>query len=465
MLPTINSIFKRNQHLATNYSKVFDEQTDDVKILLQKAIQGDLKVRLNLSEEHVCYELGTLIDQLLHNYDERMRQFSLDLTNIVSVSIDENSFINKIEKDSITLGNNLESIVTASEELAASVQTIANNNSTATQNMQNTGTIAVAIKEDVGQYVQGLQQVQKQFEDLNTQVTSLNHQIGSIGTMVQLISDIAEQTNLLALNASIEAARAGEHGKGFAVVAQEVRKLAEQTKQSVSSIRTNVENVQQEASKTSTDIHIISNTLHSNNGALCNCFTDMEKMIAALTESIEEVAVIAPVIEEQSSTFEEITATITDMNDTLAKTTEDITMSSENLFQLGTITEKLRASLGKYQVNYLTNDIIDLAKTDHLLWRWRIENMLAGKVQLDANTVKDHTVCRLGKWYFGDGQKQFGNNPVFQSLDAIHADFHQTCSTAIHLFKQGDTRQAKDTYVQIHKLSEKVLNLLDKLKK
>ncbi|WP_313655884.1 methyl-accepting chemotaxis protein, partial [Planktothrix agardhii] len=67
-------------------------------------------------------------------------------------------------------------------------------------------------------------------------MTGLDEQINQISIVTNLVTDLANQTNMLALNASIEAVRAGEYGKGFAVVAGEIRKLADQSKNSATQI-------------------------------------------------------------------------------------------------------------------------------------------------------------------------------------------------------------------------------------
>lgn len=76
------------------------------------------------------------------------------------------------------------------------------------------------------------------------QIVRLSEQTNQIGNISALVSDLSQQTNMLALNASVEAVRAGEHGRGFAVVAEEIRKLADQSRQSAISISNLVSDIQ-----------------------------------------------------------------------------------------------------------------------------------------------------------------------------------------------------------------------------
>ena len=82
------------------------------------------------------------------------------------------------------------------------------------------------LEQEIGQTVKGM-------DEMAIVTKELAHSSQKIYDILGIVQSIANQTNLLALNASIESARAGEYGKGFAVVAQEVRRLAEQSKQSV----------------------------------------------------------------------------------------------------------------------------------------------------------------------------------------------------------------------------------------
>jgi methyl-accepting chemotaxis protein len=80
-------------------------------------------------------------------------------------------------------------------------------------------------------------------------IESLGKRSEEIGEIVNVITNISDQTNLLALNAAIEAARAGEQGRGFAVVAEEVKNLAEDSREAAERISKMIKEVQNETSK------------------------------------------------------------------------------------------------------------------------------------------------------------------------------------------------------------------------
>jgi methyl-accepting chemotaxis protein len=82
-----------------------------------------------------------------------------------------------------------------------------------------------------------MKRIQTQMESIAESVVKLSEQSQAIGEIIATVNDLADQSNLLAVNAAIEAAKAGEHGRGFAVVAQEVKNLAEQSKQATTQVR------------------------------------------------------------------------------------------------------------------------------------------------------------------------------------------------------------------------------------
>lgn len=136
---------------------------------------------------------------------------------------------------------------------------------------------------------QSLNSLQQAFTTVSSTVNSLVSKLESVNTITDSISQIATQTNLLSLNAAIEAARAGEAGKGFSVVAGEVRKLAENSKQSVAGITKILDDIK-------TDILDASNAMEAGGVAVDNqqktlqstksSFTNIK---SSINESIKEI--------------------------------------------------------------------------------------------------------------------------------------------------------------------------------
>lgn len=94
----------------------------------------------------------------------------------------------------------------------------------------------------------GIVRIRRQMELVASSMVRLSEQSQAVGQIIATVEDIATQSNLLAVNAAIEAAKAGEHGKGFGVVAQEVKSLAEQSRQATKQVRSILGDIQKATS-------------------------------------------------------------------------------------------------------------------------------------------------------------------------------------------------------------------------
>ena len=220
-----------------------------------------------------------------------------------------------------------------------------------------------------------LMQLLQHIEDNNAAVDSLQARTDEIGDVINLIKDIAEQTNLLSLNAAIEAARAGEHGRGFAVVADEVRKLAERTQKATAEIGISIESLTQE--------------------------TD------TIAQSAQTMNTIASESTQKIESFKE---RLDDFNE------------SANIMRIDA--EDLKDVI-----------MIILVKIDHILFK----SSAFGAVMSHrgAKGMPDHTSCRLGKWYQGEGKERFGKTDSYKKIDKEHAIVHTEAIESATIAQDG----------------------------
>lgn len=184
----------------------------------------------------------------------------------------------------------------AVEQISASTEEVAAASNDITALMAKTLATTQAGQQAIDRVIQQMNSISEGTDRVHHSITELATSSEKIGEIIQVITGIADQTNLLALNAAIEAARAGDQGRGFAVVAEEVRKLAEKSREAT------------------TQIAALINQNHSN---ISLAVTAMEDGVNNVKVGIEVVNLagqsfseIAKLIDNVSAQMEEISATI-----------------------------------------------------------------------------------------------------------------------------------------------------------
>lgn len=321
--------------------KIITEITEVIK----RVSSGELNVRI---EADAKGELGELI-KYFDIFIEKLRNIiSIIKSNSEvlakhSIALDE--AMGDISLKSSALTNNSSTISEEVEKLSETVDSIHDYSTRAAEEAESTKEFAELGNKSISKTLDSMKSIKTAVDEELESIKLLEDKSKYIGDIIVVINEIADQINLLALNASIEAARAGEEGKGFKVVASEIGILAARTTESVGSIKTiinetqnNIQTTYEQMGKTKSEVE--KGTVLADEAE--ERFIEIIHKVKVLSTKLED---IKSSTEHQVQATSEISAKEEEIANIASETNANIETSVDAIKALAEMAKKLIATI------------------------------------------------------------------------------------------------------------------------
>ncbi|AWK50557.1 chemotaxis protein [Clostridium beijerinckii] len=364
--------------LSLILSRGIAQNIKKLKDVFEKASNGDLTVSITSTTKDEFKDLASSFNDMMKNISELMNsvmksskevlETSSSLASMseeVTASIGEVAkAIEEVSEGATNQSQNAQNGVSEMNDLSDKLDEINSNSNEMDKLSINTKELGSKGLSMIDTLIEKSNKTKIATTEVNEIVQDMNESTKQINTISETISQITEQTSLLSLNASIESARAGEAGKGFAVVAEEIKKLAEQSKNSTKEIKIIIESIQKKSEIAVKAIKSTENIVNEQDltvGQTQKVFNEILKSIGIMIDKVEDVKLsIVDINKKKQSAVSEI-ENISAISQETASASEEVTASTEEITaamdkftkyadNLQLLAEKLETEITKFKI-------------------------------------------------------------------------------------------------------------------
>jgi methyl-accepting chemotaxis protein len=330
--------------------KVLAEPMRALSQAAQRIAAGDLSVEL--PQDGRKDETG-MLTRTFRQMVDRLREMMREIGDGVTVLASSASQITASTAQVSASSAQTASAVAQTSATAEEVKQTAKVASDKAQQVQDAAQKSVAASQSglqaMDDSIVALRQIREQMEAMAQSIMRLADQGMAIGEIIATVNDIADQSNLLSVNAAIEAARAGDEGAGFRVVAQEIRSLAEQSKQATVQVKALLGEIQKATGSAVMNTEQANKAVRSGVELSEGAARSLRSMAESIHESAQAAAQIAASAQQQAVGMDQVAYAMQNIHQASAQNvaaSRQTESAAQGLQQLGL---RLKGVVEQYQ--------------------------------------------------------------------------------------------------------------------
>ena len=283
----------------------------------------------------------------LRSMASQMQEGAMNITSATSEILASSSQMASTTKEQASAVTEVTSTV---EEIQSSAEQVAQRAQGVAEAAEQASRAARDGSMAADEAIAAMSDIRQRVDAIAENILSLSEQTQQIGEIIDTVTDIADQSNILALNAAIEAAQAGEAGKGFRVVADEVRSLAEQSRQAAAQVKVILGDIQEASNRAVMATEQGTKQVATGSDQVERTAQTIRELTSTVEQSSQASEQIVAGVQQQTVGLDQIAVGMTDINQAAQQAAAGAEQSEKAAQDLDTLGARLEQTVEQYEM-------------------------------------------------------------------------------------------------------------------